>query len=92
MARVIITLRIRPEGPDSDLKAIQDKADDEIFKFAGEKSARIHIHDMAFGLRELEMIFTSDESKGDTEPLEKAISGIHGVSSVEVTDVRRAVG
>jgi translation elongation factor aEF-1 beta len=92
MARVIITLRVRPESPDSNLKDIQDKADEAIFKFAAEKSSRIHIHEMAFGLKELEFIFTSDEAKGDTEPLEKVISGIPGVGSVEVTDVRRSVG
>ena len=33
-----------------------------------------------------------DENLGDTEPLEKDISDLEEVASVEVIDVRRAVG
>jgi translation elongation factor EF-1beta len=33
-----------------------------------------------------------DEKKGDTEPVEKKISEIEGVQSVECIDVRRIIG
>ena len=33
-----------------------------------------------------------DEAKGTTDPLEADINNIEGVHSVEVTDVRRAIG
>jgi translation elongation factor EF-1beta len=33
-----------------------------------------------------------DEKKGDTESLEKQISEIEGVQSVECTDIRRIIG
>jgi len=33
-----------------------------------------------------------DEQKGSTDPLEKEIQAIEGVNSVEVIDVRRAIG
>ena len=92
MARVIITLRIRPESPDTSLDHIRMHADEAIAKFSGEKAARVNVHDIGFGLKELEMTFVSDEAKGDSEPLEKQILAIQGVESVEVTDVRRALG
>jgi translation elongation factor EF-1beta len=38
------------------------------------------------------MIFVMDEAKGSPEPLEKDIAKIKGVQSVEVIDVRRAIG
>ena len=47
---------------------------------------------VAFGISSLNLIFIMDESIGSTETLEKDISGIEGVNSVEVVDVRRAVG
>jgi translation elongation factor EF-1beta len=37
-------------------------------------------------------MFALPEETGSTEALEKQISAISGVSSVQVTDVRRAVG
>ncbi len=37
-------------------------------------------------------MFVSDEKKGGTEKLEEEVSQISGVTSCEVTDVRRAVG
>ena len=91
MAQVIIKLKIMPESPDTDLEAIQQKATSEISKYGGEvgKAEQVPI---AFGLKALNLIFVSDESKGSTDDLEKEIAMIDGVNSVEVTDVRRAIG
>ena len=47
---------------------------------------------IAFGLKALDILFVMDEAKGSTEELEKTVSQIEGVESVEVPDVRRAVG
>ncbi len=33
-----------------------------------------------------------DEAKGSTEKLEEDVEGIEGIKSVEITDVRRAIG
>jgi elongation factor 1-beta len=91
MAQVIVSMRIMPSGPDADLKAIEDKANSAIKKFGGEVG-KVVIQPIAFGLKAINMIFVMDEKKGDTEPLEKQVSHIPDVNSVEVTDVRRAVG
>jgi len=72
---------------------------DEITTLASEKIkgfdgniAKTEIEPVAFGLKSLNIIFSMPEEKGDTEPLEKQISELPGVKSVQVTDVRRAIG
>ena len=40
----------------------------------------------------MNLVFIMDEKKGSTEKLEDDIADIPGVQSVEVVDVRRAVG
>ncbi len=92
MAKVIITLKIMPESLDIDLSELKDYAIKEIKDFAGETETKIEIEPVAFGLKALKIIFVMDESKGSTEELENNISILKGVKSVEVIDVRRAIG
>ena len=91
MADVIITLKIMPASPEVDLGKIEEVAKEKIKAFEGEvgKSEQIPV---AFGLKSLNLIFVMDEKKGSTDKLEDEISDIEGVQSVEVTDVRRAIG
>lgn len=91
MANVIITLKIMPSSPETDLEALETKATEKITDFGGEVGKK-EIEPIAFGLKALNLILVSDENKGSTEDLEKEISELEGVSSVEVTDVRRQVG
>jgi elongation factor 1-beta len=91
MANVIITLKIMPSGPDASLEKIQEEANNLIKEFAGD-IGKVEHEPVAFGLKAVKIMFVMDESKGDTEELEKKIGVIDGVNSVEVTDVRRAVG
>ena len=76
-----------PEGVDTDL----DKLEKEIeSKLTGEfKKER---EDIAFGLKALKIIFVWDEDKGSADSLEEEIKKLDGVKSVEVVDVRRAIG
>ena len=95
MATVIISLKIMPESPDVDMDALQKLVDVEIRKFGelnAEEEVRITVEPIAFGLKALIVLFAMDESKGSTEPLENALNTLEGVNSVEVTDVRRAIG
>lgn len=91
MADVVITLRIMPESPETDLKAIEEKAKAFISKYGGEVG-KVNVEPIAFGLKALNLIFVSNENLGSTEKLEQNISSMDGVSSVQVTDVRRAIG
>jgi len=92
MANVIITLKIMPSSPEEDLERIKINALQVIKDFTGETETRTSIHPVAFGLQFLQIIFVADEKKGSTEALENKIAEIEGVNSVEVTDVRRAIG
>jgi len=91
MAQVVITLRIMPSGVDVDLGKIAEEATSKIKEFDGEVGKKEE-QPVAFGLKALNLIFVMDESKGSTEDLENQISEIDGVQSVEVSDVRRAIG
>ena len=84
-------MKIMPESPDVDLDGIKEKADNEIKSFGGE-IGKVEKEPIAFGLTALKLICVADESKGRTEQLEENVSKIDGVSSVEITDVRRAIG
>lgn len=91
MADVIVTLRIMPEGVEVDLNNIKDEAIKKINEFGGDVG-KIEEVPVAFGLKSLNLFFIMDEKKGSTEKLEREISGIEGVQSVEIVDVRRAIG
>lgn len=92
MANVVVTLRIMPANPSIDLSMTEAEAKKEIVKFCNSQEFKANIVPIAFGLKALDILFVMDESKGSTEELEKRIKHISGVESVEVTDVRRAVG
>ena len=91
MADVVITLRIMPESPETDLKIIEKKAKVFIVEYGGDVG-KSEEKPVAFGLKALELIFVSNEDIGSTDKLEQNVASIEGVNSVEVTDVRRAIG
>ena len=92
MARVVVSLRIMPNSPSVDLSGLESEAKKEIVNFCNSEEFKASIEPIAFGLKALNLLFVMEESIGTTERLEKAIAGLDGVESVEVTDVRRAVG
>ena len=92
MASVVITIKIMPNKPDIEFSKIEAEAKKEIVDFCHSKEFKTQIEPIAFGLKALNILFVMDESKGSTEALENKISEIDGVESVEVTDVRRAIG
>ena len=91
MAEVVVTVRLMPESPDQDLKILEEKSKIAIENFGGEVG-KVDIVPVGFGLNSLNLIFVMDESIGSTDELEKELTGIIGVESVEIIDVRRAIG
>ena len=91
IADVIATIKIMPESPDTDLSAIAKKSEKFIVEF-GAVLGRVEEHPVAFCLNALHLIIITPEDKGSTEPLEKKLELIEGVNSVDVIDVRRAIG
>lgn len=91
MAQVVITLKIMPDSPQVNLEDVKAKAKDMIKEFGGDVGKE-EIEPIAFGLKALNLFFVMDESLGGTDSLEEKINELEGVQSVEVTDVRRAIG
>ena len=92
MANVVVSLRIMPNDTSIDLHNVESRAKEEIVKFCNSQEFKTSIEPIAFGLKALNILFVMDEAKGSTEKLEEEIKLIDGVESVEVTDVRRAIG
>lgn len=80
-----------PDSPEVDLKKVEHDAEEKINAFGGEVG-KVEQEPVAFGLVALKIMFAMNESKGDTESLEKDISSIEGIQSVEVVSVTRAMG
>ena len=91
MADVIITLKIMPESPEVNLGALGSEISKLVADFGGEVG-KTEEEPVAFGIKALKIIFVADESKGSTDSLEEKAAALTGVESVEVTDVRRALG
>jgi len=92
MATVVVTLKIMPESPEVDLDKLSEDVIVKIKEFAGECETKVEKEAIGFGLSALKVLFTMDEAKGDITPLEEKIKVIEGINSVEVADVRRAIG
>ena len=90
MSKVIITFKIMPESLDVDLKKLEVDVKRLINKYG--EVGKVEVEEIAFGLKALKFIVIYDESKGDTEFLEDNIRNIDVVNSVDVVDVRRAIG
>ena len=91
MAQVVVTLKIMPEGVDTDFSTIEEEATRLISEFGG-KVGKTEYEPIAFGLKALNLLFIMNEDIGSTEALEEDIKKLEGVGSAEVTDVRRTIG
>lgn len=92
MANVVITLKLMPEDVEVDLDALHREAKKTIHRYVGKGEIRAEQEPIAFGLKALRLTFVMDESKGGLDPLEDILRNLEGVQSVQVVDVRRAIG
>jgi elongation factor 1-beta len=91
MADIYLTLKVMPSAPEVDLKEVEDKISILVENFGG-KVQKIEIQEVAFGLKAMLLTLLMDEEKGSTDELEAEIAEISVVNSVDVIDVRRAIG
>ena len=92
MARIVVTLKIMPESPETDFKTIESDSKKLIENFVGKTETKIEYEEIGYGLKALKLTFIMDESKGSTDAMEDQIRNVDGVQSVEVIDVRRTIG
>ena len=91
MAQVVVSLKIMPKTPEISLDIIKNEVKESVMDKVGKGEMKTEIVPVAFGLNSLNVIFVMDESN-KLDPIENSIKNIEGVNSVEVTDVRRAIG
>ncbi|MHA2027100.1 MAG: elongation factor 1-beta [Candidatus Thorarchaeota archaeon] len=87
MARVVMTLRIMPDGVEVDLDDLLERIKTAIPEETD--LGATETQPVAFGLKALRMNLSRDESLGGTDDIEAAISAVEGVSQVEVERVSR---
>ena len=78
-------------SPEVDMDKLTTDATAQL-KDVADGEAKTEIVPVAFGLNALKLMFVMDEFKGSTDALEENLKKVEGVQSVEVTDVRRAMG
>ena len=91
MGYVLVTFKIMPEGVDVDLGKIEGAVKKLIIGFGG-VVGNIEKEPIAFGLVALRVSCSLDEKNSNLDPLEDQLRNLDGVVSVEVVDVRRAIG
>lgn len=84
MGKVIITFKIMPESPETDLEKI--KKEIKSMKNAGEVKD-FKEEPLAFGLKSLTVLSVFPDEGGIAEKAETALSKVKGVQSVEAVGV-----
>jgi len=90
MAIAALKLKILPDSPDVDLKAIEDKSE-KIAMELGCKSFKAEHEEIGFGLKAIVLTLAWPEQQ-EQELIESKLREIEHVDSVEIIDFRRAVG
>jgi|TARA_B100001971_G_C17997802_1_gene435674 translation elongation factor aEF-1 beta len=90
MGTALLTIKMMPESPETDLELIEGKAKEIIENLKG-KSPKFQKEPVAFGIISLSASFSIDESL-ETDPFEEKLREIEGVNSAETVDFRRAFG
>jgi elongation factor 1-beta len=94
MGVAIVTVKIMPLSPETDLEIIKVNAMKIIEEFIGEgKNRNITEEPVAFGLKAVNIVFPMNEDIGSPDVIsEKIAAEVEGVNSAEISDVRRALG
>ncbi len=87
MARVVITLKIMPDGIDVSMDDLLERVKGAIPE--GTDVRANEVIPVAFGLKALRMNVVREESMGGTDDIEEAITALDGVAQVEVEMVSR---
>jgi len=90
MATVLLTVKIMPESPSSNLNSIKKSAQ-SLMEAEGAQSISFEEKPIAFGLKAIYLKFALPEEKG-TDIVESKLSSINEVSSITIEDYRRAFG
>jgi translation elongation factor aEF-1 beta len=90
MGFTAIQLKMMPDSPSADLKAIEKKAEETINSMH-KTMVKVEEQPIAFGLNAIILSFAWNDEI-ETEKLESKLAEIENVSSVEILDIRKAFG
>jgi elongation factor 1-beta len=90
MGIAAVKIKIMPTSPEVDLERIEETAK-ELVESMGGKNCNFEEEPIAFGLKAIIAFFAWPEEL-ELEELENSLNGIEDVSSIQVIDMRRALG
>ncbi len=90
MSIVAVKIKVMPDSPETDIMRME-KDVKVMLERQGVKSPNFEIQPIAFGLKALIIMFGWPEEK-PLEGLEEKLKEIKKVGSVQVVDIRRAIG
>ncbi len=90
MGVAAVKIKIMPSSPDVDIENIKLDVGN-ILEPEGVKNPQFEVQPIAFGLKAIIVMFGWPEEK-ELEKLEDNLRGIDNVNSVELLDIRRAIG
>ena len=90
MGITAVKIKFMPVSPESDLEKIEKEAK-EVIEAEGGKNPIVEKQPIAFGLNALITLFAWPEEKG-LEELEEKLKKIKNINSIQVVDIRRAIG
>ena len=83
MAEVAVILKVMPESDEVDLGKLESMVRERV------KVHSVSREPIAFGLEALRVVAVVEDAAGGTEPLERELSCLPGVGSVQVTGLTR---
>ena len=90
MGVTAVKIKIMPTSPETDLKKLEANVK-EVLEKNSIQNPQFEIQPIAFGLKAIITMFGWPEEK-DLDPLEEEMKKIPEVNSVDVIDIRRAIG
>ena len=90
MSIVAVKIKIMPDSPEANMTNIEKEVK-TMLEGQGVKNTHFEIEPIAFGLKALLIMFGWPEEK-PLEELEEKLRKIKKIGSVQVTDIRRAIG
>ncbi len=90
MGFTAVQMKLMPDSPSADLKAIEKNAE-KVINSMHKTAVKVEEQPIAFGLKAMILSFAWNDAI-DTEKLEAELQKLEHVSSVETLDIRKAFG
>ncbi len=90
MGIMAVKIKIMPKSPETNLTKIEEEVKKMLDRM-GVKNSKFEVQPIAFGLKALIVLFGWPEEK-EFSVVENNLVKIEGVNSIEVIDMRRAIG